>query len=287
MTEATQPKTELKMCFRDFLEHVPSYQKFTIEDLAVNPLYEDITKPEIEAFCDSEKCGGIRYFDCEDTYSGLSNDGITIVGLHYRCRHCMEGYKWFALLTLKTKQSCSGYAIKLGEWPQFGEPVQPQLISLIEPDKELFLKGKDLENQGYGVGAFAYYRTVVENQWQRLIDEIIKALTHLRKPTDKIENFKKAKSETRFSEAVASIKDEIPESLLIGGHHNPLDILYKVMSQGTSKLSDYECLKRAKSMRLILLELSDKLANAMKDYSGLKGTLTELFDSDKNPHSDS
>ena len=287
MTKATQPDTELKKSFKDFLEHVPSYQKFIIEDLAVNPLYEDINKPEIETFCDSEKCGGIRFFDCEDTYSGLSNDGITIVGLHYRCRHCMEGYKWFALLTYKTKQSSSGYAIKLGEWPAFGEPVQPQLIALIEPDKELFLKGHDLENQGYGIGAFAYYREVVENQWQHLIDEIIIALTHLGKPTDKIENFKKAKNETMFREAVASIKDEMPESLLIGGHHNPLEILLKVMGRGASKLSDYECLKKAKSIRLILLELSDKLANAMKDYSGLRGTLTEIFDSDKLPHSGS
>jgi hypothetical protein len=275
------------LCFKDFLEHVPPYQKFTIEDLAVKPHYDDITKPQIEAYCDSEKCGGIRYFDCEDAYSSLSNGEITIVGLHYRCRHCMEGYKWFALLTLKTKDGCSGYAIKLGEWPQFGEPVPPQVISLIEPDRELFLKGKDSEDQGFGIGAFAYYRRVVENQWQRLIDEIIKVLTHLKKPTERIENFKKAKSETQFCEAVTTIKDEIPESLLIAGHHNPLVLLHKILSEDVHKLSDNECLKRAKSIRLILCELSDKLANSLKDYSELKGALTELFDSDKGPQPDS
>ena len=90
-----------------------------------------------------------------------------------------------------------------------------------------------------------------------------------------------------FREAVASIKGEMPDSLLIGGHHNPLEILLKVTSRGASKLSDYECLKKAKSIRLMLLELSDKLANAMKDYSGLRGTLTEVFDSGKLSHSDS
>jgi hypothetical protein len=253
----------------------------------VKPHYDDITKPQIEAYCDSEKCGGIRYFDCEDTYSSLSHEEITIVGLHYRCRHCLEGYKWFSLLTLKTKDGCSGYAIKLGEWPQFGEPVPPRLISLIEPDRELFLKGKDSEDQGFGIGAFAYYRRVVENQWQRLIDEIIKVLTNLKKPTERIENFKKAKSETQFEKAVTSIKDEIPESLLIAGQHNPLVLLHKVTSVDAHKLSDNECLIRAKSIRLILCELSERLANSMQDYSELRGALTELFDSDKSPQPDS
>jgi len=287
MALATKTDVEIKTSFQDFLEHVAPNQKAAIEDLAVKAQYDDINKPEIEAFCDSEKCGDIRFFDCDGSFSSLSNGELSIVGLRYCCRHCLETYKWFALLTVKTKESCSGYAIKLGELPQFGQPVPPRLLSLIEPDKHLFLKGKDSEDKGFGIGAFTYYQRVVESQWPRLIDEIIKVLTHLKKPAETIENFKKAKSQTRFSEAVASIKDNIPESLLVAGHHNPLELLQKVLDEGGHNLSDNECLKRAKSIRLILCELSEKLANALKDQPELQGALTELFSSDNSPAPDS
>jgi hypothetical protein len=286
MALATKTDTEIKTCLKDFLEHVAPYQKAAIEDLAVKAQYDDINKPEIEAFCDSEKCGDIRYFDCDGSFSSLSNGELTIVGLRYCCRHCLETYKWFALLTVKTKESCSGYTVKLGEWPPFGEPVPPRVLSLIEPEKQLFLKGKDSEDKGFGIGAFAYYRRVVENQWPRLMDEIIKVLTHLKKPAERIENFKKAKNQTRFSDAVTSIKDEIPESLLIAGHHNPLALLQKVLDEAGHNLSDNECLKRAKSIRLILCELSEKLAIALKDQPELQGALTELFAPDKGPEPD-
>jgi hypothetical protein len=279
MTEATQTDAET-MCFKDFLEQVPAYQKFTIEDLAVKAQYDDITKPSIQAYCDSDKCGGMRFFDCEDTYSSLSHEEITIVGLHYRCRHCQEGYKWFSLLTLKTKDGCSGYAIKLGEWPKFGEQVPQQVLSLIEPDSELFLKGKESEDLGFGIGAFDYFRRVVENQWQRLLDEIMKVLIHLEKPKETIELFKKAKSQTRFDDAITCIKDKMPESLLIAGRQNPLVLLNKILKDGYRVLSDNECLIRAKSIRLILCQFSEKLAAAMKENPELSGALTELFSSD-------
>jgi hypothetical protein len=286
MAETTQTDTEI-MCFKDFLEHVPAYQKFTIEDLAVKAQYDDITKPSIEAYCDSDKCGGMRFFDCEDVYSSLSHEEITIVGLHYRCRHCLEGYKWFALLTLKTKDGRSGYAIKLGEWPKFGDQLPPHVLSLIEPDSELFLKGKESEDLGLGIGAFDYYRRVVENQWQRLLDEIIKVLIHLERPKEIIELFKKAKNQTLFRDAITIIKDKMPESLLIAGQQNPIALLNKILDDGNRNLSDNECLIRAKSIRLILSQLSDKLAAAMKEDPELREALTELFSSDAAPQTDS
>ena len=47
-------------------------------------------------------------------------------------------------------------ALKFGEFPAFGPPVPPRVLSLIGPDKDLFLKGRRSEIQGLGVGAFAY-----------------------------------------------------------------------------------------------------------------------------------
>ncbi|MBN1806236.1 MAG: hypothetical protein JW837_13390 [Sedimentisphaerales bacterium] len=285
MTEEKKDEAK-KMSLREFLELIPPYEYIEITDIAKNPAYCDISEPEIKTYCDSDECLDIRYFDCKDTYSNL--DGrAAIVGLRYCCRHCLKGEKWFSLLAFKNKDKRSGGALKLGEWPIFGDPIPSKVFSLIGDDRDLFLKGKRAEDQGLGIGAFAYYRRVVENQWQRLLGEIIKVSTHLKKPAEKIEILEKAQKENQFNKAVTSIKDAIPESLLIDGHHNPLTLLHDTLSKGVHELSDDECLDRAKSIRLILFELSERLGNAMKEHSELKKALTKLFGSNKNDGTDS
>ena len=42
-------------------------------------------------------------------------------------------------------------------------------MKLVGPDRDDFLKGRRCENQGLGVGAFIYYRRVVENQKNRIL----------------------------------------------------------------------------------------------------------------------
>jgi hypothetical protein len=73
--------------------------------------------------------------------------------------------------------SYSGECYKLGELPVYGPPTPARLISLIGPDREIFLKGRRCGNLGLGIGAFVYYRRVVENQKSRILDEIIKVIT--------------------------------------------------------------------------------------------------------------
>ena len=47
------------------------------------------------------------------------------------------------------------------------------MLRLIQEDRELFLIGRRAETQGMGIGAFAYYRRVVEEQKTRIFDKII------------------------------------------------------------------------------------------------------------------
>ena len=72
-----------------------------------------------------------------------------------------------------------GRARKIGEWPAFGARLPLRMKRLVGDDYELFMKGYRSENQGLGIGAFAYYRRVVETQKNRLFDEIIKASERL------------------------------------------------------------------------------------------------------------
>src|SRR5690606_22181448 len=95
--------------------------------------------------------------------------------LTYACRNCTKTQRTYALLLSPGEgMEKSGVACKIGEWPPFGPPTPSRVISMVGPDRDLFLKGRLAENMGLGVGAFAYYRRVVENQRSRLLDEIVR-----------------------------------------------------------------------------------------------------------------
>ncbi len=165
---------------------------------------------------------------------------------------------------------------KLGEFPRYGPPVPARLIKLIGPDKDIFLKGRNCENQGLGIGAFSYYRRVVENQKNRILEEIVKVSEKIGVPQDKIDTLREAIKETQFRKSLEMTKDVMPESLLIDGH-SPILLLHRALSRGVHELSDEECLELANTIRLVLGELSEKLSVVLKDKSELTEAISALM----------
>lgn len=169
-----------------------------------------------------------------------------------------------------------GSATKFGEIPSFGPPVPSRVISLIGPDRELFLRGRRCENQGLGIGAFSYYRRVVENQKGRLINEIASVAKRLGATSDVLQLFEKAGKETQFSKAIDDIKTSIPQVLQIDGH-NPLTLLHAALSEGLHMATDDECLETATSIRVVLTELAERISIALKDEYELKLAVGNLM----------
>jgi hypothetical protein len=150
------------------------------------------------------------------------------------------------------------------------------VISLIGPDRDLFLKGRRAENQSLGVGAFAYYRRVVDSQWVRLVDEIIRVAERVGSPKPMLSTLRKAREESQFSRAVDLIKEGIPEALKINGQ-NPLTLLYSALSDGLHDQNDTHCLEMASSVRVVLTELAERIGQALKDERELLDAVTRLL----------
>jgi hypothetical protein len=186
-----------------------------------------------------------------------------------------EDRKVFSLAA-RRGETINGECYKFGEMPEYGPPTAARLIKLIGPDRELFLKGRRCENQGLGVGAFGYYRRVVENQKDRILDEIIKVAQKVGAESSAIESLEAAKRETQFSKALANVKSSIPQTLLINGH-NPLTLLHSALSDGLHDRTDEHCLELATSIRVVLAELSERLAQALKDEAELSRALSRLM----------
>jgi len=153
-------------------------------------------------------------------------------------------------------------------------------MKLIGPDRDAFLKGRRSENQGLGIGAFVYYRRVVENQKSRILQEIRKVAEKVGAKRESIEQLENAEKEIQFTKAMNMAKPGLPESLLINGH-NPLGLLHTALSEGVHELSDEECLELAGSIRVVLGELSERIDQALKNEAELKGAVNILLNRKK------
>jgi hypothetical protein len=267
--------------WKEFLESTPAY----VEKHFAN-LLRDLTPqstvtnwgfytPRIQIYC--ETCDGERGFDCGDT-KVLVPDYKTPV-LYYTCRDCGTWKKLFALICVPDKKNTSTLiAIKLGEYPPFGSHLAKRLQKMLtDEDLALYRKGLRTEREGQGIGAAAYFRRVVENQWKDLVTKLRDAAAKLGTPADRLKVFDDALAQNQFSTAVEMLKDAIPPKLLILDGRNPLTLLYKPLSVQIHDLSDDECLQQAADIRTVLNELFDNIARVFRDEEELRGAVSRLL----------
>src|SRR5260221_2382351 len=84
-----------------------------------------------------------------------------------------------------------------------------------------------------------------------------------------------SRRENQFSKALESVKNAIPQALLINGH-NPLTLLHSALSEGLHAQTDEQCLELAHDVRVILAELAERLGQALKDEAELKQAVSRL-----------
>ena len=272
----------------EFLQSTPPNQWRHISDLSVRRtlrpygnVIKEINKPELALHCPDDLCNGVRFFRYTavfpSTETDLQENSVNYLYIIYQCSNCKKSRKVYSLAAIiSTIEQSQGMCYKLGEYPPYGPPVPSRLIKLIGPDRDVFLKGRNCENQGLGIGAFTYYRRVVENQKNRILTEIVKVSEKIGAPQDKIDTLHEAIKETQFQKALDLAKDVMPESLIIDGH-SPISLLYRALSSGVHELSDEECLKLAGTVRLVLGELSERLSALLKDKAELTEAVSTLI----------
>lgn len=268
------------VAFAEFLEEAAPGKSSPITKLATEDTeYRAgdwyVARPDLQLHCSHESCNGTRFFRCSTNYvTDLPFDEHKQFFIEYLCSNCQTSTKTFALGAIRNDGE-NGHCHKFGELPLYGPPTPAKLIKMVGPDRDAFLKGRRCENQGLGVGAFVYYRRVVENQKNRVLDEIIRVAKKLGSKPGLVETLEAAKVETQFSKALASVKNAIPETLFVNGH-NPLALLHSALSEGLHDKSDDECLEIASSVRVVLSDLAERLGSALKDEAELNNAVARL-----------
>ena len=268
--------------FKEFLETCPPDVEMIVTDRASGP-YEHrgygsgkflrLLTPELDLHC--ETCDGTRAFKCTNEYGAVLGDhGPIFEELNYECKNCKDGIRFrkrFCLAIIGDGKQ--GAVQKIGEYPAYNPLTSRKVYDLIgENHRELFLKGRRAELRGLGIGACAYYRRIVDDQKDMIVDRLEKVAKRLGASEETLKIFASAKAQDQFTSAIKEIKDALPSALFIAGH-NPLTILYDVLSDGIHDLSDEECLTHARTVRTLLIALADRISEISQDDAKVEQAL--------------
>lgn len=267
--------------WKDFLESTPAYVEREFKHLIVDTTPKGpgtvlgIYCPRIQLHCEIDD--GVRW--CNPEVVSLTTGGHRTLFFQYTCRDCGQWSKTFALILIPDLTATPRVltAMKVGEYPPFGSHLAKRLRDLLSKnDLEFYRKGLRTEREGHGIGAAAYFRRVVENQWKALVKKLRDAAEKLGTPAEKLKIFDGALMQQQFSTAVDMLKDAIPAKLLILDGRNPLTLLYKPLSVQIHDLSDEQCLQQAADIRVVLNETFDNISRVLSDDETLKAAVTRL-----------
>lgn len=129
---------------------------------------------------------------------------------------------------------------KVGQSPAWSVATPPEIaVTLQGQSLEFYRRGVLCMSQGFGLGAVAYFRRVVEDATNTILG-LVEEAARLEGNTAALAAIAEAKTSRRADEKLKQIADALPPSLRVGGH-NPLSILHDAYSRGVHAEADSEC----------------------------------------------
>ena len=159
---------------KQFLEECNLYQKFYKK---VSDKFEPFEFPSINMFC--EKCKSDQTFRIKGYintigYTSVGNPGSKgeVFTFHYICAGCNE----FVRVFLVKVSDNLDYLMKVGQYPGIEISIDEDVKKSLGNYVDIYQKGLICERNGYGIGAYSYYRRIVELIIDELLDDISELL---------------------------------------------------------------------------------------------------------------
>ena len=135
--------------------------------------------------------------------------------------------------------------------------------------------------QGYGIGSFGYYRRIVEEIIDGLLDEVSHLLAG-EALTQYQEALEKTKQTTVTQEKIDLVKDLLPPILRPEGM-NPLATLHSALSEGLHADSDETCLEYAGTCREVLVFLTSQVVASKATGKSFTASMRKLLEKKAKP----
>jgi hypothetical protein len=215
---------------------------------------------QLRMYCGHEKCKAETWWDVD------SQDHYFSWGIHqshYTCRNCGASTQYYHLIWKEYKDS--NVFIKVGQWPPLTIEPSPEMTKALGPeDAGLYKKGLIDFNFGHGIGAVGYFRRVLENKINALLDLIEEAARNAKVAGQHLAEIEAVKKSHRVEDKIDIASKILPAHLKPGGH-NPLDKLYGPLSAGLHGESDEECLTIFSEARFVFEYLFKNLTESNEE----------------------
>lgn len=257
---------------KEFLEDYPLFKKLKDPFPYTLDLF-----PKVPINMKCSMCDSIQTFNMINNFFELmpySNypANNTVVKLDYICQSCKKTHKVFYIYISDTLD----YIYKIGQYPEWEIKIDRNLEKTFGKHSSTFKKGLVCESQGYGIGAFAYYRRITE----QIIDELLDSIHDLIEEQNK-EKYKLALDLTKKTrvtqEKIDLVKDLLP-SILRPHNMNPLGILHSELSEGLHAETDENCLEIATHIREILTFLVNQVIQSKSSAAKFTDSMKAILD---------
>jgi hypothetical protein len=215
---------------------------------------------QLRMYCDHDKCKAETWWDVNNKNSYFSGQ---IQQFYYTCRNCGASIQYYQLVW-QEKEHFSIF-VKVGQWPPLTIAPSPDLAKALGPeDAMLYKKGLIDFNFGHGIGAVGYFRRVLENKINALLDLIAEAARNADLASEHLARIEAVKESHRVEDKIDIASKILPAHLKPGGH-NPLDKLYGPLSAGLHGESDEECLTIFSEARFVFEYLFKNLTESNEE----------------------
>lgn len=262
---------------KEFIENAPLYlwKSFSQPD----KLRQSLWIREIDEFC--ETCNQIRPFHDLRSIGGgaghpMQKKEFLKSGnsyLNFTCVSCKNETHTFWVEQQVTEDTVK--LKKFGQKPRKKLERDSKLQRFFKADSDYYEKALISLSNGYGIAAFAYFRRIIEQNINQLLDLLLSELDS----TDTDSPIKIAIDELRkespMSDKIKIANNALPEYLKPDGL-NPLGTIYSLLSEGVHSLTDEQCLAKAESLQACLSFLVSELASRKRHKDSFKKLVGSL-----------
>lgn len=257
---------------KEFLQDYSLFRKFEID---VPEYLSEIYSPAINMYC--HKCGNFQTFNqtnraSENFTARFVSSKDQLIRLLYQCSSCHTQERQFNIYISPNLD----YIYKIGQFPEWEIKMDKELSKALGKHASNYKKGLVCESQGYGIGAFAYYRRITED----IIDELLDSITDLIDEDDKskyLSVLEQVKQTRVTQDKIVLIKDLLPSILKPNGN-NPLGILHSELSGGLHGETDEVCLEKASHIKSILIFLINQIIRSKESAKLFTNSMKLILD---------
>lgn len=216
----------------EFLASGPLYSHLVLDEKA-----KDVIRlPEtIELHCAGE-CGKVQTFERVVQRGDAEYDKGWGKVATYQCRNCGkkdQKYMYF--------WGDSGF-LKVGQIPELREAIDTRLDAALGESRGLYNKAVRSRSLGFGIGALAYLRRIVEDSGDELMD-LLRANKWNEWTQEEKEQFEMAHTTYQYSQKIAYATEKILPPAMSAQGRDSFAALHDVTSNGFHGKTEEECIE--------------------------------------------